>query len=292
MYHNFSELLSCCEGENKALWQVILENERELSGKSEEEIYAEIKKRYRVMLDAGQKAIVKEKADAGSLIGGNAFRHNAYAEKTGGICGSFINRVMARALAGSEANASMGRICAAPTAGSCGILPSVVISLAEERGLNEKDILNALLTASGVGAIVIRNGSVAGAEGGCQLECGVASAMAAAAAVEMMGGTPAAALQSFSIALVNIMGLICDPVAGLVQIPCAQRNASGAVNALLSADLALGGMVLPIPPDEVLDAMMRVGKMLPIQLKETSLGGIAATPSGKRIKKELFGVSH
>ncbi len=289
MYHNFEELLHRCEEEKLPLYAMVLANERKLTGKTDEEIYAEVKKRYLVMLNAGQKAICKDKATDGSLIGGNAFRHRAYAEERGGICGRFLNTVMARALAGSEANASMNRICAAPTAGSCGILPAVVITLAEEMKLEEKAILNALITASGVGAIVIRNGSVAGAEGGCQLECGVAAAMAAVASVEMMGGTPAAALQAFSIALVNIMGLICDPLAGLVQIPCTQRNASGAMNALLSADLALGGMVLPIPPDEVLEAMMRVGKMLPMQLKETSLGGLATTPTGKKIKKDLFG---
>jgi L-serine dehydratase len=261
----------------------------QLTGKSGQEIYNEVKVRYGVMQNAGLKALQKKLQTKGSLIEGNAYRHFEYAVEKGGICGRFINVTMARALSGSEANASMSRICAAPTAGSCGILPSVVISLTEELDKSEKDALDALITASGLGSVVIRNASVSGAEGGCQLECGVAAAMAAAAAVQLSGGSPRCALDGFSIAIVNIMGLICDPVAGLVQIPCAQRNASGAVNALLSADLALGGMELPIPHDEVLDAMLKVGKMLPMQLKETALGGLAVTPTGRKIKKELFG---
>jgi L-serine dehydratase len=182
----------------------------------------------------------------------------------------------------------MGKICAAPTAGACGILPAVLVSISERENIARRKTLEGLLTASGIGAIIMKNASVAGAEAGCQAECGVAAAMAAAATVELLGGTQEAALNSVALVLMNCMGLICDPVAGLVQVPCAQRNASQAINALLSADLALAGMISPIPVDEVIEAMYKVGKLLPASLKETSMGGIAATKTGKEINNRIF----
>ena len=194
------------------------------------------------------------------------------------------------ALSCSEVNASMGKICAAPTAGACGILPAVLIGLSREKGLSRRKTLEGLATASGVGAIITKNATVAGAEGGCQAECGVAAAMAAAAAVEMLGGSPEEAVNAVALALMNVMGLVCDPVAGLVQVPCAQRNASQAVNALISADMALGGMKSIIPCDQVVEAMAKVGRMLPMELRETALGGVAATAAGKAYTKEIFGL--
>ena len=195
------------------------------------------------------------------------------------------------ALSCSEVNASMGKICAAPTAGACGILPSVLIGVGENLCLERLEILKALLTASGVGAIITKNATVSGAEGGCQAECGVAAAMAASAAVQMAGGSNEAAVHAAALALINCMGLVCDPVAGMVQAPCAQRNASQAVNAILSADLALAGMRSIVPPDEVVEAMLQVGRMLPPALRETGLGGIANTPGAKIITADVLGGS-
>jgi len=183
----------------------------------------------------------------------------------------------------------MGRICAAPTAGSCGIIPASIITSSEVLNSSEEDIINALFTASGIGEIIAKNATVSGAEGGCQAECGAAAAMAAAAIVELKKGTPEMSLNAASIALKNIMGLICDPIAGLVEAPCAKRNASGAVNAMLSADMALAGVKSLIPFDEVVEAMYKVGKSLPVELRETALGGIAATKTGIEIKNKIFG---
>jgi L-serine dehydratase len=196
---------------------------------------------------------------------------------------------MARALSGSEVNASMGRICAAPTAGASGILPAVLLGVAEQYGLPEQALLDAMLTSSGIGILIDLGATLSGARGGCQAECGASAAMAAAAAVELMGGTPAQALHAAAIALKNVMGLVCDPIAGLVECPCAKRNASGAANAMLSADLALAGIKSAIPLDEVIAAMARVGRMLPSALRETSAGGIAATPTALEYAKRILG---
>ena len=291
MYQNFEQLLSLCSEKKEALWQIILENECAVQNTTEKFVFTELDKRFIVMEESAAKALDKPLATAGNLISGYACRHNAYNKKTPGLCGTFINRVIALALSVSEVNASMGRICAAPTAGASGIIPAVLIALKEKQAkgaAGRKKILKALLTASGIGAVIVKNATVSGAEGGCQAECASAAGMASAAAVEFAGGTPAQSLDAFCFCLMNAMGLICDPVAGLVQVPCAQRNASQAVNALLSADMALAGMTSPIPADEVLEAMYRVGKMLPFELKETARGGIAATKTGKLLRKSLL----
>jgi len=183
----------------------------------------------------------------------------------------------------------MGKICAAPTAGSCGILPAVLISVKKKYDLDSKTVYKGMLTASGIGAVVMKNATVAGAEGGCQAECGVAAAMAAGAAVCMCGGTNEMIANACGFSLMNALGLVCDPVAGLVQLPCAMRNASQTVNALTSADVALSGAPCLIPADEVIEAMYRVGKALPSALKETAEGGLAATPSAQKISREIFG---
>ena len=289
MYRNMKELLELANDKQVPLSEIILENEMKISSFTEEQVFEKLEKRYRVMENSVEKALEEALPTVGSLIEGITKTQNNYAESDMTICGTFINKVMARALSGSEVNASMGKICAAPTAGACGILPAVLFSISEREKLPRRKTLEGLLTASGIGAIIMKNATVAGAEGGCQSECGVAASMAAAATVEMMGGTPEVALNSVAFSLMNCMGLICDPIAGLVQVPCAQRNASQSINALLSADLAMAGMKSLIPPDEVVEAMYKVGKLLPSQLKETSMGGIAATKTGKEIQKKIFG---
>ncbi|KSV58327.1 L-serine ammonia-lyase, iron-sulfur-dependent, subunit alpha [Acetivibrio ethanolgignens] len=289
MYNSIEDMLRLAKEENKPLYQIILDNEVRLSESNEAEVLERLNRRYQVMEEAATKALTAERKTVGSLITGITKPQYEYAKKGDTLCGDFLNIVMARALSCSEVNASMGKICAAPTAGACGILPAVLISLEEKEEFPRKKVLEGLLIASGIGAVIMKNATVAGAEGGCQAECGVAAAMAAAAAVYLKGGTDEMIADSVAISLMNCMGLVCDPVAGLVQVPCAQRNASQAVNALLSADLILAGMKSIIPPDEVVDAMYRVGKLLPYQLKETALGGIAKTKTGQAIAAEIFG---
>ena len=284
-YHTCEDLLRLIENQKK-LWQVVLENEISLTGSTEDEVLSHLSDRWEIMTASAHRALQNPLPTALHLISGVSAPQYRYAAG-GGLCGALVNRVMAYALSCSETNAAMGKICAAPTAGACGILPAVLLGLSEELSLTREDLLHGLLTASGIGAVIMKNATVAGAEGGCQAECGVAAAMAAAAAVELAGGTPAQSMQAVSLALMNCMGLVCDPVAGLVQIPCAQRNASQAVNALLSADLALGGMRCPIPADEVIGAMRSVGKALPVSLRETAQGGLAAAPTAREIAKGL-----
>ena len=223
------------------------------------------------------------------LTGGEGYKMKAYASEKGGLCGSFLCGAISRALAVAGCNASMGRIVAAPTAGSCGILPGCLVSLWEDRGFAEKDVVMAMFTAGAFGMVIAGRASVAGAQGGCQAECGSAAAMAAAALTELMGGTPAQCADACAIAIANQLGLVCDPVAGLVEIPCIKRNVSGLVVAFSSADLALAGIGAKIPADECLDAMRQVGDALPASLKETAKGGLAATPTGLRLQKQVFG---
>jgi L-serine dehydratase len=291
MCDTIAELLKLSEERGCSLWEVILENEKQLTELNEAQIFQKLEVRFEVMLRSSSLALEDDYAsgsDGGVLIRGIASRQQKYASGSDTICGGFVNRLMARALSGSEVNASMGRICAAPTAGACGILPAVLISVGEKYKLKRRTVLEGLLTAAGIGAIIAHNATVSGAEGGCQAECGVAAAMSAAAAVQMAGGTNEAAVHAVSIALMNCMGLVCDPVAGLVQVPCAQRNAGQAINAILSADLAMGGMRIAIPADEVVEAMYKTGKSLPAELRETAMGGVAATPQGKAIAKQIF----
>ena len=288
MYHNLKELLQQSKDREVLISEIVLDNEMEQFGYSREKIYEKLEERYEVMKRAANKALHESLPTAGNLITGIAMQQNAYTEKGATLCGDFMNMAMAMALSGSEVNASMGRICAAPTAGACGIVPAVLFSIEKAKNLPKEAMLNALLTTSGIGTVIMKNATVAGAEGGCQAECGVAAAMAAAAGVELCGGTPEQSVWAACLALVNCMGLVCDPIAGLVQVPCAQRNASQTVNALTCIDLAMAGMKLPVTPDEVVESMYKVGRMLPPQLRETAQGGIAATQSAQEITKKIF----
>lgn len=289
MYHSLKDLLHQSKERNVPISEIVLENEAEQFGRSKEEIYAKLEERYLVMKRAAGKALNERQETVGNLISGIASRHNTYTEQGNTLCGEFINVAMAMALSGSEVNASMGRICAAPTAGACGIVPAVLFSIEKVKGSTKQEMLDALLTTSGIGNVIMKNATVAGAEGGCQAECGVAAAMAAAAGVQLCNGTPEQSVWAAALALVNCMGLVCDPIAGLVQVPCAQRNASQTINALTCIDLAMAGMTLPVTPDEVVESMYKVGRMLPPQLRETAQGGIAATQSAQEITNQIFG---
>ena len=288
MYHNLKELLQQAEDHEVLLSEIVLQNEMAQFNTSREVIYQKLEERYAVMERAAVKALGERLETAGNLISGIAMQQNEYTKSGQTLCGEFMNTAMAMALSGSEVNASMGRICAAPTAGACGIVPAVLISIERAKNCSKDEMLNAILTSSGIGTIMMKNATIAGAEGGCQAECGVAAAMAAAAGVELCGGTPRQSVWAAVLALVNCMGLVCDPIAGLVQVPCAQRNASQTVNALTCIDLAMAGMTLPVTPDEVVESMYKVGRMLPPQLRETAQGGLAATQSAQEIQKKIF----
>lgn len=288
MYNNIHELLCSAAEKQLPLYEVILQNEMALTDATRAEVLDKLRTRWHVMQKSCAGALYTPQEMPGSLIAGQSGRQQQYTAAGHTLSGTKVNQMMALALSASEVNAGMGRICAAPTAGSCGVLPAVVQTAAARTHAGEEQILQALLVAAGFGAVITKNATVSGAEGGCQAECGTAAAMAAAAAVTLANGTPQMCANAAAIALINCMGLICDPVAGLVQLPCSFRNASQSVNALTSADMALAGQSSVIPVDEVIDAMYRVGKKLPSELRETAQGGIAACQTAKAIAAQLY----
>lgn len=288
MYTTGKELLDMVNEKGCKISDLVLDYEMKIHSLSKDDILEKMKMNLDIMVESANRGLTEEVKSVSGIIGGDAKRAYEYSSgKT--ILGDTVSKAMARALSCSEVNAAMGKIVAAPTAGSCGILPSAVITAAEVLGSSEEDMIKALLTASGIGQIIVRNATVAGAEGGCQAECGSAAAMSAAAMVEMAGGTPDMSLHAAAIAIQNVLGLVCDPIAGLVEAPCSLRNSSGVLNALSSCDLALAGVRSVVPFDEVVEAMYKVGKALPHTLRETALGGMAATPTGIRLRKEIYG---
>ncbi|NLW23049.1 MAG: L-serine ammonia-lyase, iron-sulfur-dependent, subunit alpha [Tissierellia bacterium] len=288
MFNKGEELLKLCKEQNKKISEIVIEKEMKDSNMSYEELMDKMGKVLDIMKNSATSALDKEVISVSKITGGNAKKMEDYKNKGNTICGDLIISAMAKALSTSEINASMGKIVAAPTAGASGILPSALITVKEKFNLSDKELIHGLFTAAGIGEIVAKNATISGAEGGCQAECGVASSMAAAAIVELVGGDVESSFHAASFALINILGLVCDPIAGLVEFPCALRNASGVINALISADLAIAGVKSLLPFDEVVDAMYKVGKAMPESLRETALGGIAATPTGEEYKRRLL----
>ena len=292
MKYNFKsgkELLEMCNEYNMSIHEVCLEREVELSGLSKEEIRSKMQHSLNIMKSATEKAVEEDIKSVGGLIGGEAKKLTIFRNNSKSVCGPLMNKALVAAMGTMEVNASMGLIVAAPTAGSCGILPGAVVTIGKEYDMTDEQMLDALFAASAIGAIITRNATVAGAEGGCQAETGAAAAMAAAGVVEMMGGTPEQAIHAASHCLQNVMGLVCDPIAGLVEAPCQGRNAIGVANALISAELCLAGILNIIPFDETVAAMYKVGKTLPMELRETALGGVAATCTGCSLTNKIFG---
>lgn len=279
-----NELIDICSSKNIAIWRYTLLEEIEKSGEDEQTILDRMKRSLKVMRESAEYGLTHEVTSVSGLIGKDAVKVYKYAKSNNTICGEFLVKAMARALSCSEVNAAMGKIVAAPTAGSCGILPAVIISTGEKYVKSEDELVKALLTASGIGIIIAKNATLAGAEGGCQAECGSAAAMASGAVVEMLGGSPKQALDSAAIVIKNILGLVCDPIAGLVEVPCAKRNIGGTVSALSTADLVISGVESKIPFDDCVSAMYTVGKQLPCELRETAMGGLAVTKRGLEIK--------
>lgn len=283
------ELIRICESEKISIAEYTIREEAKETGASKETIIEKMRRNLCVMKESAEYGLKNKVVSVSGLIGGDAVRLQKYIEGGSTLCGEFILKAMARALSCSEVNAAMGRIIAAPTAGSCGILPAAIISAGEKLNKKDEELVKALFTASGIGIIIAKNATLSGAEGGCQAECGSAAAMAAGAVVEMMGGTPSMCLDAGAIVIKNILGLVCDPIAGLVEAPCAKRNVSGAVSALTTADLVMSGVKSLIPFDDAVLAMYRVGKQMPCELRETALGGLAATPTGIKLRMQILG---
>lgn len=280
--------MDACKEQNKTIYELQLDQEMEASDMTKDEIYDYLRKTYEIMKKSANAGLAEPITSMSGMTGKNAFKVNDYSMNSKSISGALITKAMARALSTSEVNASMGRIVAAPTAGASGILPATLVTMQDEFDYSDEEIFNALLTASAVGEIIAVNATISGAEGGCQAECGAAAAMAAAAIIELRGGSINDIFTAASFALKNIMGLICDPVCGLVEYPCNLRNASGVVNAIISADLTLAGVEALIPFDETVGAMGNVGKELPVSLKETAIGGIAGTETAQRLYEEFL----
>lgn len=288
MFKSVKELIEKCETEDKKIYEVMLEQEMEVTGLSEEEVYAHMDKNLQTMENALDEGLEGVTSTTG-LTGGDAVLIKEYLKTGKSLSGATLLDAVSKAVATNEVNAAMGKICATPTAGSAGVVPGVLFGLKPRLEPTHKDMLNFLLTSGAFGFVVANNASISGAAGGCQAEVGSAAAMAAGATVELAGGTPQQSSEAFAICLKNMLGLVCDPVAGLVEVPCVKRNAAGASNAIVSADMALAGVTSRIPTDEVIEAMYKIGQTMPSALRETGRGGLAGTPTGQRLKQEIFG---
>lgn len=286
-YDSIRELVAAAEAAGISIGEAVLREQAETLELSIQEAYDRMDERLRVMESSAKQGMDKNLRSTSGLTGGDAYRMMQFSGS--GIMGGFMESAVARALAASEYNAAMGKIVAAPTAGSCGIMPGCLITLMEEKHISRERIVTAMFTAAAFGMVIAQKASVAGAQGGCQAECGPAAGMTAAAVTEAMGGTPQMAADACAIALKNQLGLVCDPVAGLVEVPCVKRNAVGAVIACAAADMALAGITSRIPADEVIGAMKEIGDALPKSLKETAGGGLATTPTGLQWKERIFG---
>lgn len=288
-FKNGEELLSLCKQENQHIYDIAISYESQNNMVPREYVEKKMLDQWGIMKTAIQKGLDSKSKTRGVMIGGEAKKLKKRYEKDNPVCGQTMAKAVSYALGVMEVNVSMGRIVASPTAGSCGVLPAIFQSVQNTHNLSDEEIVNGLFTASAMGIIIAKNASLSGAEGGCQAEVGSAAAMGAGAIVEILGGTPEQALTAGAIALKNLMGLVCDPIAGLVEAPCAKRNAIGTANALIAADMALAGINSIIPFDEVVVAMHTVGRMLPCSLRETAEGGVAATPTGIKLKEQILG---
>lgn len=290
MLNTAKEVIEACDKDNIHIYDLVLQGETKTLKMTEEEMKNKIREILEVMKGSSQETLEKSFETEYKMIDGFAKMMNDYQKEKDPLTSKFLVRAMAMAFSTSETNANMGTIAAAPTAGSSGIMPAALMAAKEKYGLDDEVLINGLLTSIGIGQIIGKYATFAGAEGGCQAECGSASAMAAAALVEMLGGSPEEALQAASITLINVMGLACDPIAGLVEYPCTFRNASGVMNSFISADMALAGIKSIVPFDEVCQAMGEVGHLLHESIRETGLGGLAGTKTGQEIRAKFLNI--
>lgn len=286
MYQSFQEIIEVEKSTGKNFWEIVRDNDCKEMEITPEEAFQKMEGMYQAMREA-DASYDPSLSSASGLVGKDGAKVAEAREKGTLLCGSFLGLVMEKAIKMGESNACMKRIVAAPTAGSCGVLPAVFLSLEQEKGYPTAEMVKALYVTAGIGGIIAQRASTSGAAGGCQAEIGTASAMAAGGVAFLLGGDGEVISHAAALAMKNLLGLACDPVAGLVEVPCVKRNVIGAVNALTSADLANAGIRSRIPPDEVFDAMRNVGRMLPEDLKETGKGGLAATPTGIAFRENL-----
>ncbi|MFJ7929404.1 L-serine ammonia-lyase, iron-sulfur-dependent, subunit alpha [Peribacillus sp. NPDC096448] len=289
MFRNVAELVELAESKQKKISTLMIEQEMEVTGKSREEIIRQMGVNLDVMEQAVEKGLQGVRSVSG-LTGGDAVLLQNYIKSGNSLSGDLLLDAVSKAVATNEVNAAMGTICATPTAGSAGVVPGTLFAVQNKLKPNRDQKIEFLFTAGAFGFVVANNASISGAAGGCQAEVGSASGMAAAAIVEMAGGTPAQSAEAMAITLKNMLGLVCDPVAGLVEVPCVKRNAMGAANAMVAADMALAGITSRIPCDEVIDAMYKIGQTMPSALRETAQGGLAATPTGRELEAKIFGL--
>ena len=288
-YKKIEDLIQKAAENSLRISDIILEDQSSALEETKEQCFERMQEHLNVMLEAIDKGTNPDIRSTSGLTGGDAYKIYERSENGKALCGPLLANGIRMAMAVSELNASMGKIVAAPTAGSCGILPGAIGAVLKTKNVKKEDAVMALFTAGAIGMVIANTASISGAEGGCQAECGSASAMAAGAIVEMCGGTPEMVGHATAIALKCILGLVCDPVAGLVEVPCVKRNASGVSLAFTAAELALAGIKSAIPVDEVIIAMKKVGDSMPSALRETAEGGLACTATGKRLQKEIFG---
>lgn len=285
-YSALKEIEEVCEREKIEFWEAVLLDDIDSRKVSKEDSINTMQSLWEAMQLAGDNYDKNEKSASG-LVGGDGGRMESYYKESDTLCGSFISMIIAQALQMGESNACMKRIVAAPTAGACGVLPAVLLPLFREKGIAKDRIIESLYVTAGIGEVIAKRAFIAGAAGGCQAEVGTASAMASGALVHIKGGNAYQISNAVAMTLKNLLGLVCDPVAGLVEVPCIKRNVIGAMNALSCADMALAGITSKIPADQVIDAMRAVGERMDVSLRETSLGGLAATPYAKEITKRL-----
>ncbi|QUW21839.1 L-serine ammonia-lyase, iron-sulfur-dependent, subunit alpha [Sporosarcina sp. Marseille-Q4063] len=288
LFSSVKELVALAESQNKPISEIMIEQEILITKRTREEIIDQMDNNLKVMEEAVEKGLQGVRSTSG-LTGGDAVLIQKYMESGKSLSGDVILDAVSKAVATNEVNAAMGLICATPTAGAAGIVPGTLFAVKNKLNPTREQMINYLFTSGAFGFVVANNASISGAAGGCQAETGSAGSMAAAAIVEMAGGTPQQSAEAFSIVMKNMLGLVCDPVAGLVEVPCVKRNAMGAAKALVGADMALAGVVSRIPTDEVIEAMHRIGQSMPSALRETAKGGLAATPTGKALQAKIFG---
>lgn len=284
----YTDYVHRAEQEEKKIGEIILAEQAEDSEKSEEKLRERMAYNLQVMRDSVRAGLTGDRKSLSGLVGGDAAKIENHRLAGKSLTGERMSGAIAKALAVAEVNASMGKIVAAPTAGSCGVLPAVLFTVEEALKVSEEELVTALFTAAGIGMIIADRANVSGAEGGCQAEIGSAAGMAAAAAVELAGGTPKETAHAAAIAMKSFLGLVCDPVAGLVEVPCVKRNATATTVALTAAEMVLAGVRSAIPLDEVIDAMNEIGKQMPCSLRETAQGGLAITPTGRRIQADFL----
>jgi len=288
MFRNVAELVRLAEKDSVSIAEIMIRQEIEVHETTRQTIMEQMDKNLSVMERAIERGLSGVASHTG-LTGGDAVKMQSYISGGNYLSGKPVLDAISKAVATNEVNAAMGIICATPTAGSAGVVPGTLFAVKDQLNLTRKQMVEFLFTAGAFGFVVANNASISGAAGGCQAEVGSAAGMAAAALVQAAGGTPAQSAEAMAISLKNMLGLVCDPVAGLVEVPCVKRNAMGAANAMVSADMALAGITSRIPCDEVIEAMYKIGQTMPVALKETAQGGLAATPTGQRLAAKYFG---